>query len=79
MDLLKKVEEDHRFDWVRAYETLGEHHALRGVIILVFVIGALACIAYFMKDYTHYLKVMGQAKSSLLSFKKLAGLLSFTC
>jgi hypothetical protein len=75
MDLLKKVEEDHQFDWVRAYETLGEHHALRGIIILVFVIGALASIIYFLRDFSHYLKIIGQTKVGLLGFKKLAVLL----
>ncbi len=75
MDLLKKVEEDHKYDWVRAYETLGENHALRGIIILVFVIGALASIIYFLRDFPHYLKIMSQTKVGLLGFKKIAVLL----
>jgi len=75
MDLLKKVEEDHQFDWVRAYETLGEHRTLRGIIILVFVIGALASLLYFLRDFPHYLQVMSQTKVGLLGFKKLSVLL----
>ncbi len=72
MDLLKKVEEDHRFDWVRAYETLGEHPALRGIIIAVFVIGALASILYFLRDYPHYLTLIAHKKVGLLWIKKLS-------
>ncbi|RLD99915.1 MAG: hypothetical protein DRI92_01130 [Aquificota bacterium] len=77
MDLLKIVEEDHQYDWVRAYETLGENPALRGIIILVFVVGALLSLAYFLKDYQHFLQLIGQTKTGLLSLKKLAGFLTF--
>jgi len=76
MDLLKIVEEDHQYDWVRAYETLGENPALRGIIILVFVVGALLSLAYFLKDYQHFLQLIGQTKTGLLSLKKLAGFLT---
>jgi len=77
MDLLKIVEDNHEFDWVRAYETLGENPALRGIIILVFVIGALLSLAYFLKDYQHFLQVTGQIKTGLLGLKKMAGFISF--
>ncbi len=77
MDLLKIVEEDHQYDWVRAYETLGENPALRGVIILVFVVGALLSLAYFLKDYQHFLQLIGQSKTGLLGLKKLSGFLPF--
>ncbi|GEM_PF-3323968 len=77
MDLLKIVEEDHKFDWVRAYETLGENPALRGIIILVFVVGALLSLTYFLKDYNHFLQILGQGKTGLLGLKKVSNLLSF--
>ena len=77
MDLLKIVEDNHEFDWVRAYETLGENPALRGIIILVFIIGALLSLTYFLKDYHHFLQVMGQMKTGLLGLKKMGGLLTF--
>jgi len=48
---------------------------LRGIIILVFVIGALASLLYFLRDFPHYLQVMSQTKVGLLGFKKLAVLL----
>jgi len=66
MDLLKIVEESHEFDWVRAYETLGEHSVLRGVIILVFVVASLLALWYFFKDYKHYLTIVGYTKVSFL-------------
>lgn len=72
MDLLKIVEESHEFDWVRAYETLGEHPVVRGVIILVFVVACILAVGYFLRDYHHYLSFIGQAKVSSIAFKKLA-------
>ncbi len=77
MDLLKIVEDNHEFDWVRAYETLGENPALRGIIILVFVIGALLSLAYFLKDYQHFLQVTGQVKTGAIYLKKMVGALPF--
>ncbi len=77
MDLLKIVEDNHEFNWVRAYETLGENPALRGIIILVFVVAALLSLAYFLKDYQHFLKALGQGQTGLLGLKKLAGFLPF--